>query len=119
MYHGAGDPRSAQRALDTLAGFSPEATARVVLTRVRKLLDAYTPGMPVECMRLPDILSTTLDDPILERERLFILGWLHWLKDEPAAAEPLLAQAMSRGREDNAIEALAESAYWCARVRLL
>ncbi|HEY7314393.1 MAG TPA: hypothetical protein VH643_33905, partial [Gemmataceae bacterium] len=47
------------------------------------------------------------------------LGWLHWLKDEPAAAEPLLAQAMSRGREDNAIEALAESAYWCARVRLL
>ncbi len=118
MYHGPGDPRSARRSLDMPAGFSPEATARVVLARVRKLLDDYTPGLPVE-RGLPDILTTTLNDPALERERLFLLGWLHWLNDDPAAAELLLAEAMHRACEENAIEALAESAYWGARVRLL
>src|SRR6478752_4378852 len=104
MYHGAADPRSAQRALDTLAGFSPEATARVVLARVRKLLDAYTPGMTVERTQPPDILAATLDDPALERERLFVLGWLHWLNDEPGAAEPLFVEALDRAREQKATE---------------
>src|SRR5262245_51543174 len=119
MYHGAGDPRSAQSSLDTPVGFSPEATARVVLARIRKLLDAYTPGMLVARTRLSDILAAALSDPILECERLFVIGWLHWLNDEPSAAEPLLAEAMRHAREQNATEALAESAYWCARVRLL
>jgi hypothetical protein len=119
MYHGAGDPRSAQRSRDTLAGFSPEATARTVLTRLRKLLDAYTPGVPVERTHLPESLAVTLGDAVLERERLFALGWLHWLNDEPAAAEPLLAEALRRAREQNADEALAEAAYWSTRVRLL
>ena len=118
MYHGPGDPRSARRSLDMPAGFSPEATARVVLARVRKLLDDHTPGLPVE-RGLPDALAVTLNDPALERERLFLLGWLHWLNDDPAAAELLLAEAMHRACEENAIEALAESAYWGARVRLL
>ncbi|HEY7158223.1 MAG TPA: hypothetical protein VH575_30000, partial [Gemmataceae bacterium] len=98
---------------------SPEAAARVVLGRIRQLLDAYMPNMPVERPRLPDVLAAVLNDPILERERLFSLGWLHWLNDEPAAAESFLAEATRRAREQNATEALAESAYWCARVRLL
>jgi tetratricopeptide (TPR) repeat protein len=119
MYHGPGDPRSAHRSLDTPAGFGPEATARAVLARVRKLLDAFTPGMPVDRNRPPDILAAPLSDPILERERLFLFGWLHWLHDDSASAEPLFAEAMRRAREDNATEALAESAYWYARVRLL
>ncbi len=118
MYQGAGDPRSAQRSLDSPAGFSPEATARIVLARVRKLLDAFVLGMPVESTS-SESLAATLSDPELERERLFLLGWLHWLNDDPAAAESLLAEAMRRAREPNAIETLAESAYWCARVRLL
>ncbi len=119
MYQGSGDLRSAQRSRDTLAGFSPEATARTVLARLRKMLDAYVSGMPVERTCPPDLLAASLGDPVLERERLFILGWLHWLNDEPAAAERLLAEALQRGREANAGEALAESAYWTARVRLL
>jgi hypothetical protein len=119
MYHGAGDPRSARRALDTPAGFSPEATARVALGRVRRLLDAYTPGMEVERTRLPEMLAAALDDPALERERQFVLGWLYWLNDDPIGAEPLFGEAMRRAHEENALEALAESAYWSARVRLL
>ncbi len=119
MYHGAADPRSARCSLDTPAGFSPEATVRTVLARIRKLLDAYTPGMSVERTRLPDALTSVLSDPALERERHFALGWLNWLNDDPVGAEPVLAEAMRRAREANAIEALAESAYWCARVRLL
>ncbi|MGH7169298.1 MAG: hypothetical protein ACRELG_03355, partial [Gemmataceae bacterium] len=119
MYHGTSDPRSARRSRDLPVGFSPEATARTVLARLRKLLDAYTPGMAIEHSRLPESLSATLCDAVLERERLFALGWLHWLNDEPAAAEPLLAESLVRAREQNAGEALAEAAYWSTRVRLL
>jgi hypothetical protein len=119
MYHGAGDPRGAQRSFDTPAGFSLETTARAVLARIRKLFDAYTPGMPVERTRPPDALASALSDLALERERLFALGWLNWLNEDWTAAESLLAQAMGRAREENVMEALAESAYWCARVRLL
>ncbi len=119
MYQGSGDLRSAQRSRDTLTGFSPEVTARTVLARLRKMLDAYVPGMPVERTCPPDLLAVTLNDSVLEREHLFILGWLHWLNDESTAAERLLAETLQRGREDNAGEAVAESAYWTARVRLL
>src|SRR5262245_51613045 len=52
-------------------------------------------------------------------EPTFALGWRHWLNDEAAAAELLLAETMRRHREQGAMEALAESAYWWARVRLL
>jgi hypothetical protein len=117
MYHGSGDPRGAQRSLDTPAGFSPEATARAVLARLRKWLDDYTPGMPLE-RTLPDALTAPLADAERERERLFFRGFLHWLHDEPAAAEPLLVEAMGRARAQNALEALAESAYWLTRIRL-
>jgi hypothetical protein len=119
MYRGAGDPRTAQPSRDVPVGFSPEATARSVLARLRKLLDAYTPGMPVECARLSESLSVKLADAALERERLFALGWLRWLNDEPAAAEPLLAEALRLTKEQSAGEALAEAAYWSTRVRLL
>jgi tetratricopeptide (TPR) repeat protein len=119
MYQGSGDPHRARPARDTPAGFSPEATARSVLARLRKLLDDYTPGLPVPRAGVPDTLAAPLNDPILECERLFVRGWLHWLNDEPAAAPPLLAEAMSRAREQSTFDALAESAYWCARVRLL
>jgi hypothetical protein len=119
MYQGAGDPRTAQRSLDSPAGFSPEATARLILGRIRTLLEAYTHGMRMERRRWREDFANRLSDPVLERERLFALGWLHWLNDEPAAAEPLLAEAMHRAREQTAMEALAESAYWYSRVRLL
>jgi hypothetical protein len=119
MYHGGGDFRSAQSSRDALTGFRPEATARAVLARLRRLFDAYTPGLPFERGRLLDSLSVVLTDAALERERLFILGWLHWLNDDSIAAEPLLAEARGRAREQNAGESLAEAAYWCARVRLL
>jgi len=117
MYHGSGDPRGARRALDTPAGFSPEATARAVLARLRKLLDAYTPDRTVQ-RTLPEALGAKLDDAEVERERLFLRGFWHWWNEEPAAAEPLLAEARERAREQNAVEALAESAYWLARLRL-
>jgi hypothetical protein len=119
MYHGSGDPRSAARSCETLAEFSPEATARTVLAHIRKLLDAYVPGLPIERGRTPDALTAALNDPGLERERLFVLGWLHWLNDDPTAAEPLLAGALRLAKEQNAGEALAEAAYWSSRVRLL
>ncbi|HZV03803.1 MAG TPA: hypothetical protein VE999_01820 [Gemmataceae bacterium] len=119
MYHGSSDPRSAARSRETLAEFSPEATARMVLARIRKLLDAYVPGLPIERGRAPDALTAALNDPGLERERLFVLGWLHWLNDDPTAAEPLLAEALRLAKEQNAGEALAEAAYWSSRVRLL
>src|SRR6516225_6057777 len=117
MYQGADDPRSAQRSLDVPAGFGPEATARTGLARIRRLLEAYTPGMSLDRTRSREELATPLSDPILERERFFALGWLHWLNDEPAAAETLLAEATQRAREQNDLPALAESAYWRARVR--
>lgn len=117
MYLGSGDPRGARRALDTPAGFSPEATARAVLTHLRKLLDAYTPDLTME-HTLPEALAAKLDDAELERERLFLKGFWHWWSEEPAIAEPLLTEARDLAREQNAIEALAESAYWLARLRL-
>jgi hypothetical protein len=119
MYHGSGDARSAQPSRETFAGFDPEATARTVLARLRKLHDAYAPGMPLERTPPPDFLASAMSDPILERERLFMAGWLHWLNEEPAVGEPLLAEAMRLCREQNARDALAESAYWCGRMRLL
>lgn len=119
MYHGADNPRSAQGSRDQLAGFSAEATARTALARLRKLLDAFTPGLTIERGRLPEGLSAALADAALERERLFALGWLHWLLDEPVAAEPRLAEALQRAREQNAAEAMAETAYWRTRVLLL
>jgi hypothetical protein len=118
MYHGTGDPRSAQPSREIFAGFSPEATARTVLARIRKLLDAYVPGMLIERTRFPEILSAKLGDVTLERERLFALGWLRWLNDELAAAEPILDEALRLARQQNAGEALAEAAYWSSRVRL-
>jgi hypothetical protein len=119
MYHGAGDPHTARRLPETLPGQGPEATARAALSRVRKLLAAYSPGMPREPSRLTAALETGAEDASLERERSFALGWLRWLADDPAAAEPLLGEAVRRAREADAIEALAEAAYWCARVRVL
>jgi len=119
MYHGASAPRCAQRSRDLPAGFSPEATARTVLARLRKLLDAYTPGMPIERTHLLENLGIPLGDAVLERERLFALGWLHWLNDEPGAAEPLLAESLRIACEQNAGETLAELAYWSTRIRLL
>lgn len=119
MYHGDGTVRSAQPLRETFASFHPEATARAVLLRLRKLHEAYAPGMPFERSRPPNFLTTALNELITERENLFMAGWLHWLNDEAAAAEPLLIQAVRCAREQNALEAVAESAYWCARVQLL
>ncbi len=118
MYQASGDARSAESSRETFTPFSPETTARVVLSRIRKLLDAYTPAMTLERARAWGLLTVPFSDPNLERERLFAVGWLHWLNDEPDAATVQWSEVMRHAREQNATEALAEAAYWRARVRL-
>jgi hypothetical protein len=119
MYQASGDSRNAQSARETFPPFDSEATARAILARVRKLLDSFTPGSTIDPARTQALLAVPLNDPEGERERLFALGWLHWLNDEPDMAAGRLNEAMRLAREQHANEALAESAYWYARVRLL
>ncbi len=118
MYQASGDARSAESSRETFAPFSPETTARVVLSRIRKLLDAYTPAMTLECARALELLTAPFSDANLERERLFAVGWLHWLSDAPDGAVVPWSEVVRCAREQNATESLAEAAYWLARVRL-
>ena len=116
MYHRTESPRVARRQAEPLPGHDPEAAARRAVERVRKVLTAYRSGMPFD----PAALRAALADevPQLEAERLFALGWLHWLDGAYAEAEPLLAKAVDLSRSANVLEQLAESAYWLARVRI-
>jgi tetratricopeptide (TPR) repeat protein len=72
--------------------------------------------MPFDRAALTSALS---ESPVQGTERLFALGWAHWLEGRPERAEPALAEAVRLARQENAVEPLAEAAYWCARVRVL
>src|SRR4051794_41809665 len=93
MYHRVGDARRARRAVDMPLGLDPEAAARLALTRVRKLVGAYSPGMAFDRARLQADLAVALAAPEQEAERLFALGWLRWVEGDPVAADPLFGEA--------------------------
>jgi hypothetical protein len=137
MYDWARTYLTAPRLRDAPAGADPGAAAPLALGRVRKLLTAYAPGLPVDGARLRAALGAALPQPAREAERLFALGWLRWLEGEAVAAELLLAEAGARARQAPATAApqgeadaaaglpplgpgvlLARAAYWHARVRL-
>jgi hypothetical protein len=116
MYHGAGDARAAPRLVEAPPGPGPEAAARLALTRVRRHLSDFTPGVPFDRARLHEALAGALAEPERERERLFCLGWLRWLEGDTVAAAPLFAEALRQAQGANAAELVAEAAYWSARV---
>jgi hypothetical protein len=85
------------------------------VTRVRKLLGAFTPGLPGDAAPLRAALAVPVPDSVPGDERLFVLGWAAWLDGDFTAAEGPLAEAADQAHEP---ERRAEAAYWCARVRL-
>jgi hypothetical protein len=115
----AGTFVSACGMLAGLAAPSPEAGSLLALCRVRLLLNSREPGQRPDLDALRAALAVPLPEPRLDAERTFALGWLHWLAGAPAAAEPLLAEALAAARAAGAIPLLAEAAAWLARVRLL
>ncbi len=118
MYRTLNGPRWAPRALDRPPAIAPGAAADQALARVRKILTAFTPGLPVDAERLQQALAATLPAPAQELERLFALGFLHWLTGNLPSAEVLLGEAVGRAKQDKAITQLGEAAYWGARVHL-
>src|SRR5919198_250169 len=94
MYERVGTPQSAQRCPEP-AGAAARGSAGGAVDRVRKLLTGYLPGMACDTARLRAALAGPL--PGREGERLFALGWLHWLAGDFAGGEPVLAQALGRG----------------------
>jgi tetratricopeptide (TPR) repeat protein len=119
MYQRIAEPQSAPFLTETTSVATPETVARLALGRVRKALTAYIPAMLFEPARLRETLSAPLPDPTMEAERLFALGWLHWLAGDATTAEPLLVQAVTQATALKNLVPLAEAAYWRARVKLL
>src|SRR5262249_20637045 len=117
MYDRASSDRTASR-LPDLPGPSPDEAARQALGRVRKALTDFLPGMHLDADRLRAALITPFTETSEETDRLFALGWLHWLAGDSVAAEPLLAEAAARFQKDGEKEKLAETAYWLARIRV-
>jgi hypothetical protein len=115
----AGNFAAAAAVLSGLADPAPEAAALLALCRVRLLLTAREPGPRPDVDALRAALVAPLPEPHLDADRTFALGWLHWLTGEPAAAEPLLAEAVAAARAAGAFPLLAEAADWLARVRLV
>jgi len=103
--------------LDRPPTVAPGAGAEQALARFRKILTAYLPGMPIDAERLQNALAVALA-PAQELERLFALGFLHWLTGNLTAAEVMLGDAVNRAKQDNATAQLGEAAYWRARVRI-
>ncbi len=119
MYQGNGSPRMAPPVMGSPSGATPEAAARLVLDRVRKALTAHTVGARLDPARMIPVLSSAPAPAGREAERSSALGWLHWLAGEPAAAEPLLTEAVRLARSPEGAPLLAEAAYWLGRVRVL
>jgi hypothetical protein len=117
MYHRVGSDRTAQSVPESPRGTGPSDAALLALSRVRKALTDYLPGMHLDGEKWRAILAAPLPDPAREAERWFARGWLHWLAGDNATAEPLLSEAVARARREDGT--LAESAYWLGRVRVL
>lgn len=112
-----GDHLAARRALEAAPDLGLDAAALLALCWVRQVLSDQPHGTCVEAAVLQAALAAPFDDPQLEADRQFALGWLHWLTGAPGQAEPPLAaaaQSLSRARAG----AAGEAAYWLARVRL-
>src|SRR5262249_15766141 len=84
---GTGRQRELPTAPDPVGGF------RLALTRARKLLGEFFPGMSCEPARLQGALALAQKTAAIEAERLLLLGWLSWLSGDNTSAEGLLAQA--------------------------
>jgi hypothetical protein len=113
----AGDHLAARRALEAAPDLGLDGAALLALCWVRQVLSDRPHGTCVDAAVLQAVLAEPFDDPRLEADRQFALGWLHWLTGAPERAEPLLAAAsgaLSRARAG----AAGEAAYWLARVRL-
>jgi tetratricopeptide (TPR) repeat protein len=118
MYHTAKQPRWAQRVVDRPPAVAPTAAAEQALNRVRQILTAHQAGIAVDLAQLQKALAIPLPTPAQALERLFALGFLHWLTGNLASADAVLEEAVGRATEDKATAQLGESAYWRARVRL-
>jgi hypothetical protein len=88
------------------------------LSRVRQILNAYVPGMVVDATRWQKALAAALPEPARQMERLFALGFLHWLGGNLVGAEAVLDGALGRAKQDGATAQIGETAYWRARVRI-
>jgi hypothetical protein len=119
MYQISRQARSAQRFVDRPSPLGPQALAASALARLRKLFNAYRPGLTFDAAHLRSLLSKPFTDAAEETERLFALGWLNRVGGDPAGAEPLLHDAVVRADQTKATDLLAAAAYWRARVRLL
>jgi hypothetical protein len=109
----AGNPQAARRTLEAAPDLDLEAAALLTLCWVREVLSDRPHGTCVDAAILQAALATPLDNPQLEADRQFALGWLHWLSGAPQQAEPLLSAAAAALPRERA----GEAAYWRARVR--
>lgn len=109
----AGNLPAARRALETAPDLDLDAAALLALCWVRQVLSDRPHGACVDAAVLQAALAAPLDDPRLEADRQFVLGWLRWLAGAPDQAEPLLAAAAQAPPGDSA-----EAIYWLARVRI-
>ena len=113
----AGQPYAARHALEAAPQLDLESAALLALCWVRQVLSDRPHGSCVDPAVLQAALATPFDQPRLEADRQFAIGWLHWLTGEPDQAEPLLASAAAAlAREPGG--AAGEAAYWLARIQL-
>src|SRR5690242_6010300 len=92
MYEAPTAPRDAGRQLEVPAGVDPILAARLALARVRKLLAGFVASMNAAPARLARALERPFVEPVLERERLFALGWQRWLEGDLPGAAGLFAE---------------------------
>jgi tetratricopeptide (TPR) repeat protein len=118
MYQAANEARWAQRTLDRPPAAAPGAVVEQTLSRVRKILTAYAAGMSLDAEQWQKALTSPLQTPAQEFERLFALGFLRWLGGSLAGAVAVLDEAVRRALPDTDATRLGEAAYWRARVRI-
>ena len=82
-------------------------------------LTAYRIGMPLNAAALRQALACPLPQPEAEAERLFAIGWLHWLDGSFSDTERTLIEAVAMIRERDIADRLVDTAYWLARVQIL
>jgi hypothetical protein len=117
MYHRSGEQRSARASATELSGSDPLPPAQLAIIRVQTALNSFTPGMPFDASRYRAALLVSSESQEIP-ERLFCLGWLHWLDSDLAAAESVLLQAAETAQTINS-GILVEASYWLARVAII